>query len=161
MSRVLERIADPVAACARLASFVSANIPLVEHMAVRIERLDAEGLHLTAPLAPNSNHKRTAFGGSIHGLCTLACWGLLWLLLEDETDAHVVIHASDMRYHRPVNGLLRACCPLPADAEIDRFLETFARRGRARLTMQARLGDAAHPAAMFEGRFVAMRGHEG
>lgn len=159
MSRVLERITDPAAACERLAAFVNANIPLVSHMGVRIEGLDADGLHLSAPLAPNSNHKQTAFGGSIHGLCTLACWGLLWLLLEDEADAHVVIHGSDMRYHRPVNASLRACCPLPADAEIDRFLETFARRGRARLTMRAWLGDASHPAAAFEGRFVAMRGY--
>jgi thioesterase domain-containing protein len=130
-------------------------------MQVEIASFDPQGLCLAAPLAPNSNHKRTAFGGSIHGLCTLACWGLLWLLLENEADAHVVIHASDMRYHKPVDGILRARAPLPDDETIARFLDTFARRGRARITLHAHLGDAEHPAASFEGRFVAMRGQGG
>ena len=47
-------------------------------MGVKVESLDEDYLTLFAALAPNINHIGTAFGGSLHGLATLACWGVVW-----------------------------------------------------------------------------------
>ena len=55
-----------------LERYMLAHIPLVAQMRVRVASLDEKGLTLTAPLAPNINHERTAFGGSLASLMTLA-----------------------------------------------------------------------------------------
>jgi len=61
-----------------------AEIPLSQAMQVRVLRFDRNGLVLGAALAPNLNHKKTAFGGSLNSLATLACWGLVQLLRPEE-----------------------------------------------------------------------------
>ena len=83
---------------ARLERYMHRTIPLVEQMQVRVVAFDAAGLALTAPLAPNINHEQTAFGGSLASLATLACWGYLWLLLEDEPNMHMVVNEAHIRY---------------------------------------------------------------
>ena len=40
------------------------EIPLTQHLELRVMNYDEHGLVLKAPLAPNINHKRTAFAGS-------------------------------------------------------------------------------------------------
>ncbi|MGD8828046.1 MAG: YiiD C-terminal domain-containing protein, partial [Gammaproteobacteria bacterium] len=62
----------------RLSEYLHHSIPLIAHMGVEVCPVGEDGIRLRAPLAPNSNHIGTAFGGSLHGLATLACWGLVW-----------------------------------------------------------------------------------
>src|SRR6267142_410222 len=86
---------------ARLERYMLDTIPQVGEMQVKVAAFDATGLTLTAPLAPNINHEQTAFGGSMTSLCTLACWGLVWLQLEDTSDLHIVVSEAHMRYLKP------------------------------------------------------------
>ncbi|HKE43757.1 MAG TPA: YiiD C-terminal domain-containing protein, partial [Steroidobacteraceae bacterium] len=65
---------DPIG---RLKAWMNAEIPLTRHIDVRIAGYDQDTLTLLAPLAANSNHKGTAFGGSLFSLAVLAGWGLL------------------------------------------------------------------------------------
>lgn len=55
------------------------EIPLARHMEIRVLCSDRRSLLLSAPLAANSNHKGTAFGGSLYSVAVLAGWGLLTL----------------------------------------------------------------------------------
>ena len=48
--------------------YLHEHIPLTTHMEVGVDRIDGTGVRLTAPLAPNINHRQTAFGGSVAAL---------------------------------------------------------------------------------------------
>src|SRR5688572_1120434 len=105
-------------------------------MGVTVARLDAEGLELAAPLAPNLNHKRTAFGGSLYSLAVLAAWGTVRrLLAEAGIKAHVVIGEGSLSYLKPVAGEFRAACAAPAEDEAERFRAALSRKGKARISL--------------------------
>src|SRR6185437_9570573 len=61
----LPGVRSSMSASERLERYMHAHIPLVAQMQVKVASADAAGLRLTAPLAPNINHERTAFGGSL------------------------------------------------------------------------------------------------
>ena len=150
---------------ARLEAYFRKEIPLSRGLGARVSRLDGNGLELSAPLAPNLNHKRTAFGGSLYALGTLAAWGAARLLLERAgLKAHVVIQAGSMTYFRPVQGDFLARCDFPPPAAWVRFSQALERKGKGRLSLRCELcpalppasAAASGPAAVFEGVFVAM-----
>lgn len=116
-----------------------------------------ERLALEAPLAPNLNHEGFAFGGAIECIGTLACWGLVWLTLE-EPAALIVIQSSEVDFNTPIEDALRAEVQAPDASIWQHFTELFAKHGRARIDLEAKIGDATHAeAACFCGRFVAKR----
>ncbi|MGH8378478.1 MAG: YiiD C-terminal domain-containing protein [Gammaproteobacteria bacterium] len=141
----------------RLEAYLHKHIPLVRHMRIHVAACDTTGLTLTAPLAANINHQATAFGGSLESLAMLACWGLVWLLLESELEFHIVVAESRMRFLRPVSATLRAHCAMPDAAARQLFLDTLQRRRKARIELQARIVQADVRCAEFDGRFVAYR----
>jgi thioesterase domain-containing protein len=125
-------------------------------MGVRVVRADQNGLTLGAALAPNLNHKKTAFGGSLNSLATLACWGLIQLLVRNHGQAiTVVIQESSVQFLKPVMGDFEATCPLPPAPVTERFLHTLERKGRARLALDAVIHADGEIALRFHGRFVA------
>src|SRR5438477_4061491 len=112
----------------QLESFLSDKIPLATAMGVRVVTL--EPLMLEAPVALNSNHLGTAFGGSINAVATLAAYGLLWLEMRDHA-VHVVVAESSIQFLRPVRGAIRAICLRPDPAEWAAFRTRFAEKGKA------------------------------
>ncbi len=141
----------------RLERYMQRTIPLVEQMQVRVAAYGSTGLSLTAPLAPNINHEQTAFGGSLASLATLACWGYLWLLLEDEADMHMVVNEAHIRYLKPVTTILTAECTAPSAETREKFLETLKRRGKARIELKAVMTQSGGVCAEYLGSFVAYR----
>jgi len=133
-----------------------AEIPLTRAMGVRVVRADQNGLVIGAALAPNLNHKKTAFGGSLNSLATLACWGLIQLLVRDRGRAiTVVIQESSVQFLKPVMRDFEAICPLPSDPVIERFLHILERKGRARLALDSAIHADGEIALRFRGQFVA------
>ncbi len=130
------------------------KIPLTRAMGVRVESYDGNTLTLTAPLEPNHNHLNTAFGGSLHALATLSCYGWLWLELQDE-NAHIVVRESSMSYRRAVEGELRASCHRPPLADLEEFKKNFAAKRKARLELKATMEEKGALAAEYTGEFVA------
>jgi thioesterase domain-containing protein len=134
------------------------EIPLTQHLELRVLAYDEQGLTLGAPLAPNINHKRTAFAGSLNSVVTLAGWGLLWLILyEQEIPARVVIQDSSCSYLRPVSDDFTAFCAKPAPAEIAKMAEALSKRGRARIELQVEVRNPSGVAVLFTGRYVMMK----
>ena len=141
---------------AELEQFLHEKIPLTVAMGVHVAECSDARLVLTAPLAPNRNHVQTAFGGSLHALATLSGYSLLWWLLR-QPEAHIVIRESTIVYERPVKGDLQAICYSPSPRELARFLRSFARKGKARITLETVIEYNAEIAARFRGVFVALR----
>ncbi len=141
-----------------LTAFLHAQIPLTKAMGLRVAESNAQRLVLEAPLSSNVNHLGTAFGGSLHALPTLACYGALWMLLREAgVDGHVVVKRSNAIYRAPVKGTLRAVCVRPDAAACAGFMDDLRRHKKARMEMSAIVeGTDGKPAVEFSGTFVAV-----
>jgi thioesterase domain-containing protein len=137
--------------------FFHGKIPLTAAMGVRVESYDGQQLVLTAPLEANHNHLGTAFGGSLAALLILSGYVLLWLELGD-ADSHIVVRTTSLDYRHPVRDPLRAICTRPAAENLADFKATFARRGKARIELQASAEQDGEIAVEFRGVFVALSG---
>lgn len=128
------------------------EIPLTLAMGLHVANYQNGTLILTAPLAPNINHKQTAFGGSLYSVAVLTGWGLLHLQLKQHRlEGHIVIATSHMQYEKPVASDITAQCKMPPAPTWDQFLKTYERRGRARITLEIGINDGA---ARLEGTYV-------
>lgn len=123
-------------------------------MGLRVMAHDEQGFAVEAPVALNSNHLRTAFGGSINAVATLAAYGLLWLELGDPA-VHVVVAESSIRFLRPVRETIRAVCQRPEPDEWKIFRAAFESAGKARIKLRVEVVENGQTAAEFEGSFVA------
>lgn len=142
---------------AALHAYLGDAIPLYRAMQAQVVAADSGQVVLRAPLAPNTNHQSTAFGGSVASLATLACWGWLWVFLRDaERPAALVVARSELDYLKPVTSALNARCDAPDAAARAALLDGLARKGRARIALQAEVvDDAGVVCTRFTGRFVA------
>ncbi len=148
-------VEDPAA---RMQRYLYQYIPISAAMGVKVRTASPEHVTLAAPLAPNVNHTETVFGGSAAALATLSAWTLLHLRLDEAglDNARLVIQRSRMEYEKPIPGDFEAVCDFGDEAAWKRFRETLARRGRARLTLNAHLMHLRNRMAAFEGEFVAL-----
>ncbi len=150
-------VKNPAASKQALQEYLDTCIALVPQMGVQVKALDDSGLTLFAPLQANKNHIGTAFGGSISGLATLSCWGLLWILLHEHPEQQIVIQDNHVRYLKPVIADFMAKCPMPGDNELQRFELAFTKRGKARLALHADIYSAGELVGEFSGNFVAVK----
>lgn len=145
-----------------LQGYLDQSIPQVGAMGIAVLEANANRIMLGAPLEPNINHQRTAFGGSVASIATLACWGWMWNTLREPgaagVDAQLVVSRAEVDYLKPLASDLIAICVSPPAADREAFLTTFARRGRARIELLAEVqDDHGEICARFLGRFVASR----
>ena len=137
---------------------LTSEIPISAAIGLKVSGSVAGALTLTAPLAPNINHKDTAFAGSLNAVLTLAGWSMLWLIARRAgMPAKVVIQDSTIRYLRPVGHDFAAVCSLPERAEIERCLLMLRKKGKARMELAAEIREAGDLAVTFSGRYVVQR----
>ncbi len=141
-----------------LEQYLHERIPLTRAMGLRVAVLDAGGLTLSAPLEPNINDKGTAFAGSIGALLTLSGWTLLHALFDGETAGlQIAVTESVLTYSHPVRGELRAVCDHPAETAIQQVRKSLTTRGKARVSLRARLMEASMACAEFQGTYAVYR----
>jgi thioesterase domain-containing protein len=135
---------------------IDREIVLARPMGVIVESADDLSLVLRAPLAPNANHKGTAFGGSLYSLAVLTGWAWLTRFLATrKLDAEAVIQESSMRFLKPVRGEMRASLEIPAAADIDKFQKMLVRADRGRIRLQVKMHEGSALATIFDGLFAA------
>jgi thioesterase domain-containing protein len=143
-----------------LEQFLHQQIPLSRAMEVSAVDVTEESVQLSAPLAPNLNHRATVFGGSANAVAILAAWSLLHVRLRASfPSVSIVIQRQSMSYNRPIHGTFAARAQLAQPAEWPRFLRLLTRRGRARITIASTLDYAGEQVGFFTGDFVAYDGH--
>lgn len=136
-------------------AYLHAQIPLTRAMGMRVTPAEA-GFAIEAPVALNSNHLQTAFGGSINSVATLAGYTYLWLALRD-TSAHVVVRESTIRFLRPIRETIRAICLAPEPEALTAFRQALETNGRAPIKLHVRVEEHGSVAAEFVATFVARR----
>jgi thioesterase domain-containing protein len=143
---------------ADLQAYLHEHIPLSAAMQVGVVAALAESVTLSAPLAPNINHRSTAFGGSLSTLAILSAWSLVSLRLRAEgLQTRLVIQSNRMDYDAAVEGDFTATATLADAAAWPLFVKMLLRKGRARVLVRSvvRCGDLV--GGRFEGEFVAFR----
>jgi thioesterase domain-containing protein len=141
-----------------LERYLHDRIPLTRHMELRVAALDAGGLTLSAPLAPNINDKNTAFAGSISALLTLSGWTLLHALLDgNATGLQIAVTESQLSFSRPVRGELRAVCDHPGEEVIQSVRKALIVKGKARVSLHARIMEESSLCADFQGTYAVHR----
>jgi thioesterase domain-containing protein len=140
-----------------LEHFLHEQIPLARAMEVRVVRADPDEVVLSAPLAANTNHHGTLFGGSASALAILCAWSWLHIRLADEDlDPDVVIQKSETEFLRPGRSEVFARCPGSGPRAWNRFLRTYRRFGKARIELTAYVSASGETAASLTGLFVAL-----
>lgn len=140
-----------------LQQYLHDHIPLSKAMQVSVERISPESVILSAPLAPNINHRDTLFGGSASAAAILSAWSLLHTRLQSEGIAsRLVIQRNTMSYDLPVDGTFTAASFLADEEEWPRFLRMLQRKGKARIAVRAELRFNGQAAGRLEGEFVAL-----
>ena len=135
---------------------IDREIMLAKPMGVIVETADETALILRAPLAPNANHKGTAFGGSLYSLAVLTGWAWITRFIASrELDAEAVIQESTMRFLAPVQGEMRASIQIPSESDVDKFQKMLARAERGRIRLEVTMHHGAQLAAVFDGLFAA------
>ncbi|KPA92307.1 MULTISPECIES: YiiD C-terminal domain-containing protein [Pseudomonas] len=144
-----------------LESILHHDIPLTREMGLKVGGWEGGQLRLWLPLEPNVNHKSTMFGGSLYCGAVLAGWGWLHLSLHEAgiADGHIVIQEGQISYPLPVTGDAEAICAAPDEKVWKKFLATYQRYGRARLTLETRVMNVGSEdeAVRFSGQYVLHR----
>lgn len=142
-------------AAAELEARIRRGIPLSAAMQFAIDALDEEHIATRAPLTPNVNVHGTGFAGSIYSLATLTGWAYCSHLLElNGVDAELVVAGAEIRYRRPVRGVI--ACETGAGAGPRRaFVDATRAAGKGVLLLEVRVGEA--PSALLEARYCALR----
>lgn len=138
-----------------LEEYLHAHIPLSAAMGVAVTTATTERVTVAVPLAPNINHRHTAFGGSIATLGIIAGWSLVHLRLAGAS-CRIVIQRSSTDYLAPAQGAFEATCTADSpDADWERFSISLERRGTGRITLHSSLTCDGEAVAECEGVFVA------
>jgi len=140
-----------------LENYLHSHIPLSHAMQVAVVAIDPDSITLSAPLAPNINHRDTVFGGSASAVAILAAWSFLNTRLNNANfRSRLVIQRNAMEYTHPIAGEFTACATLQNPGQWEEFLRTLARRGKARITVVTVIEFEGRAAGHFEGEFVAL-----
>lgn len=138
-------------------AYLHSHIPLSEAMGVHVIEAAAEGVVLAAPLAPNINHRESAFGGSASALAILASWTLVHFRLREEgIECRLVIHRSRMHYQKPILGDFLARTLAPPEDEWDWLVKVYRRMGKSRIRIRSLLECDGEKVGSMDGHFVAL-----
>lgn len=140
-----------------LQHYLTTHIPLTRALALEVLEVSDERVALRAPLAPNLNHRQTAFGGSVAALAVLAGWG--WLhgrLAGFAPGCRLVIQRQVVDYLLPIDAEFTAECAAPAASDWYRFTRTLGLRGRGRIDLSVSVICREQLAARFQGAYVAL-----
>lgn len=138
--------------------YLHEHIPLSKAMGVEVRKADTEGVVLSAPLAPNINHRETVFGGSASSLAILAAWTAVHFRLKQEgLTCRVVIQRNSMSYNKPIAGDFTARCDASETETWQHFVAMLKRKKIARIELSSVLEYDQQIAGRMEGAFVAIR----
>ncbi|QAA32531.1 YiiD C-terminal domain-containing protein [Clostridium manihotivorum] len=138
--------------------FLYDHIPITEKMGFTVEEFTSTKVKLAAKLEPNTNHKATAFGGSINSLMTVCGWAMVFANIKAvDEEAHIVIQKSNINYKAPIDFDFSAECELYDEAEKERFFQTYQKHNKARLTLKVKCCKENKVFAEYEGQYVVFK----
>jgi thioesterase domain-containing protein len=141
-----------------LQQYLHLHIPISSAMGITVTTASQDVVELRAAIAPNLNHRSTAFGGSVAAIALLAGWSLLRMGLDEFAPMpQIVIQRSSVEYTAPVWSDFDAMCRRPPEETWQRFMQALTRRGRGRIRLDVDIRCEGAAVGHLKGEFVAMR----
>lgn len=138
--------------------FLHKRIPITKAMGISVVEYSETGVKVKAPLALNFNHKGTAFGGSINTLMTVCGWAQTHALISvHDSQAHIVIQKSQVRYRAPITTDFVAECSITDQDSLRRFIDSYNRYGKAKIDIAVKCMDGDKLLAEFEAGYVVFK----
>lgn len=138
--------------------YIHTRIPITKAMGFEVERLTTDEVSMTAPIAANVNHLKSAFGGSVDSLFLTVGWTYIRLLIDHIEPTPVIIgNKGATTFQRPITDDFRARIEIPSSRTIKDFLKVFDREGKARISLNAIIEDQGKTYATFEGNYVVVK----
>jgi thioesterase domain-containing protein len=142
---------------AEITAYIHEHIPLTWHLGAQVQIYDGKKVVVAAPLAPNLNHRNTAFGGSISALGILSGWALIFMKLREYGIRNrLVIQKSSFDFLELVADNFTATSALPSEEEWQKFLRILKKHGRARITIMSMIESPAGTGGTHKGTYVAL-----
>ena len=142
---------------ATLEKDILSQFPIAKFLEVRVANASATHVALTAPLAANTNHENTAFGGSVYSVAVLSCWALVSIALKEwgfDTD-YAVVQDGHMDYTIPIGADFEAQSSWSSEREAEKFRSMLKRKGVARAHLCSIVRSQGRDCATMEARFAA------
>ncbi len=140
-----------------LETFLRGRIPLSNAMDVRVQSISAGEVVLSAPIAPNRNHRDTAFGGSASALAILAAWSVVRVRMQDEgLEGRIVIRRNTMSYEQPMAADFSATASTPDPEEWEKLRAALGRGRPGRVRVTAVLECQGTRTGELRGEFVVL-----
>lgn len=97
--------------CRELQNTWHDQIPITEHMGIKLHQYTMRTIETRASLIKNINLHGTMFAGSVYSLATLTGWGMLFLQLKQKgLEGEIVLGDASIRYHKPLSSKPRGIC---------------------------------------------------
>lgn len=143
--------------CTAVEQYLHEHIPIANAMEVTVTSIDNHGVILSAPLAPNINHRNTVFGGSISTLAILSAWTFVHIQLQLLNIAsRIVIQSNSLEYTNPAVGDFQAHCLAPDTKAWQRFITALSKRGKGRIILLSEVYSKDVLVGRFQGKYVAL-----
>jgi thioesterase domain-containing protein len=137
--------------------FLKNNIPMAKHMGISILSCDENSLVSSAPLEYNKNDKGTGFAGSIFSICAMSGWSYIrFLTLNEGLNCNIMMHASEIIYHKPVLDDFNAEAKLNKPGDLKKFIEELKVKGKSRIEIKVSVSSSNDLKAEFTGSIVAI-----
>jgi thioesterase domain-containing protein len=132
------------------------DIPLSRHLNFEILEATPNKVHLRAKLEGNTNHKGTAFGGSLYTLSVLAAYSLVYMGISKEEiqTNNIVIQKGEIQYLAPVTGDFDVVCEFNEPELYQKFYYCLSRWGKVREIMRVQVLCKGLVCAKLDGVFV-------
>nr|WP_163697704.1 thioesterase domain-containing protein [Adonisia turfae]NEZ55815.1 thioesterase [Adonisia turfae CCMR0081] len=147
--------------CITIEQYLHEHIPMSKAMAVAVASINDSGVLLSAPLAPNINHRNTVFGGSISTLAILSAWTFVHVQLKTlNIPSRIVIQSNSLEYTNPATGDVQARCFSPDSNVWQCFINTLTKRGKGRISLSSEVYSNGLLVGQFHGKYVALKSND-
>ena len=138
-----------------LTDFLTEHMEVAQYLGMKVQSYDSRTLSLSIDLKPSLNDKLTAWGGSLYGLTVMNCWGMYYLQCRERgIDPNLVVSHGEIDYLAPVDEELVVSVCDASDIDWDEVFAKVAAKGRATVSLSARVFNRGKEAVQFSGRYT-------
>ena len=142
-------------------NYIYSNIPITKAMGFKIKTLSQDEVSLTAPIKNNINHRGSAFGGSIDSLFLTTGWAFIRFLIDHYVPTPIIVGSKgSTTFLKPLLEDFESKLVVPDATEIERFISTFDRFGKARIQLKVEIKKENVLYAEFTGDYVVVKGKD-
>ena len=137
--------------CKELQNTWHEQIPITEHMGIKLHQYTERTIETKASLNRNINLHGTMFAGSIYSLATLTGWGMLFLQLKQKgLKGEIVLGDANIHYHKPVTMKPRAICNIES---VKAKFELLEKGKKCPVSLSVAIYDSQQAVAKFSGQY--------